>query len=367
LKVKINNETKNFQSIWWETATTVKAIDQRKLPFSFELYEAKNVEDICFAIKEMVVRGAPLIGVSAAYGLVLEAISYQGETTEGFIAEIEAAASALSRTRPTAVDLFNTITKMQGSIDKKQTVKANQGSLRRMADEITRKTINECQAIGKVGNQLITSKITNIMTICNAGALATVDFGTALAPIRHANDDGKKLVVYVSETRPRLQGARLTAWELFNEGIEHYIHTDNSAGHIIKEGKVDMVIVGADRIVLNGDTANKIGTYILSVLCKEHNVPFYVAAPLSTFDNTTQRGKDIIIEERAGLEVQSALSIDDVSDTKPKRRIIHHPYSPNINPAFDVTPAENITGIITPKGILNEPFEESIKQILEKY
>ncbi|MCK5183068.1 MAG: s-methyl-5-thioribose-1-phosphate isomerase, partial [Candidatus Heimdallarchaeota archaeon] len=226
-------------------------------------------------------------------------------------------------------------------------------------------TIEECRLIGEHGNQLIKSDY-RIMTICNAGALATVDIGTALAPIRKAHSDGKKIIVYVNETRPRMQGARLTAWELYHEDIEHYIITDNSAGHIIKNGLIDLAIVGADRIVLNGDVANKIGTYTLSVLCKENEIPFYVAAPISTFDTTSKSGNDITIEERDGKEVRTALSVNDKQDTKPKRRIIHHSLSPNLNPAFDVTPSKNITGIITPKGILEHPLEKSITKLLEK-
>jgi len=364
LKVKFGSEIKEFQSIWYDETGIIKAIDQRKLPFLFEIFEAKTIEDICLAIKEMVVRGAPLIGVTAAYGLVLHSNSFQGTTILEFLNYFDKGVDKLSRTRPTAVDLFNTISIMRKTIDRNLTIEENQNRLKEKADAIARDIVFECKKIGEFGNELITPKIKNIMTICNAGALATVDIGTALAPIRQANSENKKIVVYVNETRPRLQGARLTAWELYNENIEHYIHADNAAGYLIKNNMIDLVIVGADRIVLNGDTANKIGTYTLSVLCKEHNIPFYVAAPLSTFDLTSKTGNEINIEERAGSEVREAISIENENDINPKRRIIHHIFSPNINPAFDVTPAENITGIITPKGILRYPYQKTIKKLL---
>jgi S-methyl-5-thioribose-1-phosphate isomerase len=364
MKVKKGNEVKNYTSICWGTTGYLHAIDQRKLPFSFEVFKAKNVDDICFAIKEMVVRGAPLIGVTAASGLVLAAKSCEDMNFEEFNNVMVIAANKLLKTRPTAIDLYNAIQRIMKVINKDESIKENIDNIKKETELLKHETLEECKLIGEYGNQLIKSNY-RIMTICNAGALATVDYGTALAPIRKANSEGKKITVYVSETRPRMQGARLTAWELYHEDIEHYIITDNSAGHFIKQGLVDLVIVGADRIVLNGDVANKIGTYTLSVLCKENKVPFYVAAPLSTFDLTTESGKDIPIEERDGVEVRSAISVENEQDIKSKRRIIHHSPSPNLNPAFDVTPSENITGIITPKGILEQPLEKSITKLLK--
>jgi methylthioribose-1-phosphate isomerase len=364
LKVKIGNDIKNYQSIWWSNEGFIQVIDQRKLPFSFEIFTAKTVEDTCFVIKEMVVRGAPLIGVTAAFGLVLAANSCKDKEFEEFNNVLVTAANNLSKTRPTAVDLFNSIQRIMKNINSKESVNENIASIKKEAETLRWETIDECRLLGEYGNQLIKNEC-RIMTICNAGALATVDIGTALAPLRKAKSEGKKITVYVNETRPRMQGARLTAWELYNEDIEHYIITDNSAGHIIKNGLIDLVITGADRIVLNGDVANKIGTYTLSVLCKENNVPFYVAAPISTFDRITKNGKDITIEERDGKEVRTALSVEDKQDTNPKRRIIHHIQSPNLNPAFDVTPSKNITGIITPKGILVQPLEKSIAKLLK--
>ncbi len=365
LKVKVGQETKEYKSIWWDKEGVVNAIDQRKLPFSFEIFKARNLDDICFTIKNMVVRGAPLIGVTAAYGLVLTSQTLEKKKDEEFINGLVIAGNKLSKTRPTAADLDNAISEIMSIVYTNNTPKENIDNIKCESDILTQTVIDECLAIGKIGNQLITQDISNIMTICNAGALATVDIGTALAPIRKAKESGKELNIYVNETRPRMQGARLTAWELYNEDISHQIITDNSAGYFFKKGMIDMVLVGADRIVRNGDTANKIGTYILSLLCKEHSIPFYVAAPLSTFDLKTKTGNDIIIEERDGLEVRSAMSVNDEQDKIAKRRIIHHPHSPNLNPAFDITPAENITGIITPKGLLKNPFEKEIFQMLK--
>ncbi len=364
LKVIINKETKNFQSIWWNEKGIINMIDQRKLPFSFEIFEASNLKQTCFAIKEMVVRGAPLIGVTAAFGL-------QQVVNTGIIENflqlekiVKNASNELSKTRPTAVDLFNTLNRIESILDSSISVSENIEQIKATVESIAKETLEECKGIGDIGNQLIPEKCT-IMTICNAGALATIDFGTALAPIRKANEVGKEITVYVNETRPRIQGGRLTAWELHNEGINHYINADGAAGHLISQGKIDMVIVGADRIVSNGDFANKIGTYTLSVLCKEHEIPFYVAAPRSTFDLKTTSGKDVIIEERSGEEIRTAMSVDAINETKAKRRIIHHPFSQNINPAFDITPAKNITGIITPTKILKQPLEKSIRQFFE--
>ncbi len=365
MKVKRGNEIKDYQAICWSTQGFLNAIDQRKLPFSFEVFTAKNVDDVCYAIKEMVVRGAPLIGAVAACGLVLTAKSCEDMEYEDFNNAMVTAANKLVNTRPTAVDLSNAIQRIMKVINKNESVKDNITNIKKETEIIKHKIIEECKLIGEFGNELI-NKHSRVMTICNAGALATIDIGTALAPIRKAHAEGKDITVYVNETRPRLQGAQLTAWELYHENIKHYIITDNAAGHIMKNGLVDLVIVGADRIVLNGDVANKIGTYTLSVLCKENKIPFFVAAPLSTFDTTARSGSEIPIEERDGKEVQTALSIDNEQDSNSKRRIIHHFLSPNLNPAFDITPNENITGIITPKGILKQPFEKSIMNLLKK-
>lgn len=365
MKVIINGKTREYQAIWMEDKITICAIDQRVLPFSFEIFKSKTIADTCNAIKEMVVRGAPLIGATAAYGLVQAAHLFKGKEVENFLSWMKEAAEKLSLTRPTAVDLFNTLELLIELLDKKITIQENILALEKRTQKIVKKTVEDCKLIGEIGSTLIEEN-SRIMTICNAGALATIDYGTALAPIRTAHNQGKKILVYVNETRPRMQGGRLTAWELMNEQIEHYIIPDSVAGYLMQQGKVDCIITGADRIVLNGDTANKIGTYTLSVLAKEHEIPFYVAAPKSSFDRKTSTGKEIKIEERDGDEIRKALSVENEEDSQPKRRFIHNISSANLNPAFDITPAKNITAIITPKEVLRPPYNKSIKKFLEE-
>ena len=365
MKVRINGKIRIYQSLWWDQEKRLQVIDQRKLPFTFEIFTAKSVDDVCYAIKEMVVRGAPLIGATAAYGLVIQALSFTGKTFNQFKIDFKKASENLSKTRPTAVDLFNVLSRMEKLLENEMSIDKAKKQIINQAEKIIDEILNDCNKIGEFGNEIITKKRTNIMTICNAGALATIDIGTALAPIRKAHEEGKKVTVFVPETRPRMQGGRLTAWELENEGIEHYIITDNAAGYYLSKKMIDFVIVGADRIAQNGDTANKIGTYTLSLLCRENNIPFYVAAPLSTFD-LKKSSDSFIIEKRDGSEVQTVLSINNISDISPKRRIVHNVKSKNLNPAFDITPANNITGIITPKGIIKKPYEKSIKLLFEE-
>ncbi|MHA1737698.1 MAG: S-methyl-5-thioribose-1-phosphate isomerase [Candidatus Heimdallarchaeota archaeon] len=361
MKVLIDDKVHNYHSIWMEDEI-IFAIDQRKLPFTFEIFETKTLKDTCFTIKEMVVRGAPLIGVTTAYGLLQVSMTSKEVDIRKFISVIKNAMNKLSKTRPTAIDLFNTINRIEQILDEKETVQRNQQKIKIEVEKIAEETLQEAKQIGEVGNAVIPENGV-VMTICNAGALATIDYGTALAPIRKAHESKKNITVYVNETRPRMQGARLTAWELYNESIEHYIIADSAAGYYLSQKKIDVVIVGADRVTFNGDVANKIGTYTLSVLCKENNVPFYIALPHSTFDLNLEFGKDIIIEQRDGLEVQTAMSIDTVDDIEVKRRIIHFPKSKNLNPAFDITPAQNVTGYITPSGIV-KPSE--IRKFLKK-
>jgi len=300
-------EGKEMRSLWWDD--TLKLIDQRKLPFQLKIFEASSVEKVAYAIKKMVVRGAPAIGCAAAYGMALAE-------------DKEKAARMLKRTRPTAHDLFYAVdymTENEGRIE----------AAHRYVEDI----VEKCRKIGEIGEKLIKHG-SRILTHCNAGALATVDWGTALAPIRMAKD--REIFVWVDETRPRLQGL-LTSWELKQEGIKHAVIADNAAGYFMREGEVDMVIVGADRIASNHDVANKIGTYEKAVLAKENGIPFYVAAPISTFDESISDGKKIKIEERDAEEVTKIFDY-----IPPEIR----------NPAFDITPAEYITGIITEKGII---------------
>jgi len=364
LKVRVGSTSQNYHSLWWDSKKqTLNLIDQRKLPFVFEIYQAKKVQEVCSAIKEMVVRGAPLIGVTAAYGLVLAAKKYRGSSFTGLQKEVSHAKALLEQTRPTAVDLFNCLEIMTATLLPDQSVEENIQLLEKQAQNLLELTLEECKKIGIIGQEIFTTEINNVLTYCNAGALATIDYGTALAPIREAHNRGKEIKVFVPETRPRLQGGRLTAWELAQEGIPHQIITDNAIGYFMRKGEIDVVLVGADRIALNGDIANKIGTFMVSVLAKELGVPFYVAAPFSTFDNQRETGKEIPIEERAGAEVRTVLCVENAQDQKPQRRIIHNLTSPNRNPAFDITPAENISGIITAGGILKPPLSEAIKKL----
>jgi translation initiation factor eIF-2B subunit alpha/methylthioribose-1-phosphate isomerase len=307
-------EGKDYKSVWFEK-DTVKFIDQRKLPYKFEIYTAETVDDVASAIKDMVVRGAPAIGVAAAYGMTL-GIKHLEETTD-----------KLRQTRPTAHDLFYAIDHMIREINNgKEPLKA--------ACQYAEDIIDRCKRIGQNGEKIIKDDM-KILTHCNAGALATVDYGTALAPIRMAHRKGKKLFIYVDETRPRLQGL-LTSWELMQEGIEHAVIADNAAGHFMRKKEIDMVITGADRIARNGDFANKIGTYEKAVLAKENGIPFYVAAPTSTFDETIESGDQINIEERSRNE------LDEINGKK-----IMPDWMKVKNPAFDITPAKYVTGYIT--------------------
>jgi len=307
-------EGKEYRALWFEK-NTVKFIDQRKLPYKFEIYTAKTVDDVAFVIKDMVVRGAPAIGATAAYGMIL------GKK------ELNETVKKLRQTRPTAYDLFYAIDYMVNAINNgKDELDA--------ANKYVEDIIERCRRIGENGEKLIEDG-TRILTHCNAGALATVDYGTALAPIRLAHRNGKKLFVYVDETRPRCQGL-LTSWELMHEGIEHAVIADNAAGYFMKKHEIDLVIVGADRIAKNGDFANKIGTYEKAVIAKENGIPFYVAAPISTFDKTIEDGSQIIIEERNREELAKINGKTIMPDwTKVK------------NPAFDVTPSKYVTGYIT--------------------
>lgn len=311
-------EGKAYQSIWLQ-GRTVQFIDQRKLPYRFEIFTARTVEDIAFAIKEMVVRGAPAIGAAAAYGMAL------GEK------DPEKTARMLRSTRPTAYDLFYAVDAMLQAITQSE-------NLFDAASTYVESIIDRCRKIGENGEKLI--KDTNtILTHCNAGALATVDYGTALAPLRKAHELHKKIFVYTNETRPRLQGL-LTAWELYHEGIPYTLIVDNAAGHFMKKKEIDLVIVGADRIATNGDFANKIGTYEKAVCAKENDIPFYVAAPASTFDPKLTNGSQIIIEERARQEL-----------TEINGNTIMPDWVSVKNPSFDVTPHTYVTGYITENGV----------------
>jgi methylthioribose-1-phosphate isomerase len=318
--VRTRSGIRDLRAVWLD-GSSVKAIDQRILPGKFKIVTIRTYKEMAAAISNMTVRGAPTIGASAAYGMALAWLKKE---------DLNKAAKAIKATRPTAHDLFYAVDLMLSKRDE---------DLVAAAEDFADSIVSMCQKIGMNGARLIHSG-DKILTHCNAGALATVDFGTALAPMRVAHRQRKDIFVYVDETRPRLQGAKLTAWELSNEGIRHAVIADNAAGHYMKDS-VDLVIVGADRIVRNGDFANKIGTYTKAVLAKENGVPFYVAAPVSTFDLSTKKGADISIEERSEDEV---LCVEECR-IAPKG-------SKALNPCFDVTPARYVTGFITEKGIV---------------
>ncbi len=341
-----------MQPIIWENGC-LKLIDQTKLPLEKIYIQCKDHQSVADAIREMRVRGAPAIGAAAAYGMVLGARDLDDRDKEEWFKGLDEIAEILKQTRPTAVNLFWAIERMLSTARSKKHlgIREIQDILEFEAEKIAREDIESNYAIGRHGNQLIPQKA-NILTHCNAGALATVDYGTALGVIRAARSAGKDIHVFVDETRPFLQGARLTAFELMEEGIPSTLITDNMAGYIMSKGMVDLVIVGADRIAANGDVANKIGTYTLAVLAREHNIPFYVAAPISTIDMNIEKGEDIPIEER---------NHDEVVYIQGKR--IAPENVKVFNPAFDVTPDKLITAIITDRGIIRPPYKDALKEI----
>ena len=350
----------NYRTVWMQD-TSVYMINQLLLPFKFEIYQSKSYEKTANAIKTMIVRGAPAIGAAGAYGLVQAALLYEGEDFDNFKKYIDESFNVLNTARPTANDLNYSLNFVKSKMFVEGSIANSKMKAFEAAREYADWSVEVCRAIGEHGNKLIMSG-QNILTHCNAGALACVDFGTALSPIRIAHYNKKNIFVYVDETRPRNQGASLTAWELSQEKISHAIIADNAAGFFMKQKKIDFAIVGADRIAMNGDAANKIGTYEKAVLAKENNVPFYVAAPLSTFDVNSKTGDDIPIEERSQDEVLYISGIDE--NKKIKKIRIAPEESPAKNPAFDVTPSKYITGIITEKGII-KPNKEEIDKFVK--
>jgi len=332
---------------------TVVMIDQRKLP-GVEVYvRCQSAAEVARAIKTMVIRGAPAIGVAAAMGLALGTRKSRATGTQKFAAEFQKVCDLMAGTRPTAVNLFWAIDRMKRSfatgIQAGESVDQIKDRLDGEADAIHDEDVASCRAMGAFGADIVPSEAT-ILTHCNAGALATAGYGTALGVIRGAVAQGKRVTVLADETRPFLQGARLTAWELLRDGIETTVITDNMAGAIMRTGHIDLVVVGADRIAANGDTANKIGTYSVAVLAREHQIPFYVAAPLSTIDLSMPDGTHIPIEERNAREVTHLGG----QQLTPQGALIR-------NPAFDVTPHHFIAGIITELGIFRAPYLESLK------
>jgi methylthioribose-1-phosphate isomerase len=342
-----------MRTIEWKEGK-VFLIDQRKLPQKYEIINCSTYQEVAEAIKKMKIRGAPAIGVAAAFGMALAAYSSKAENYEIFIQDMEKAKKCLALTRPTAVNLFWALNRIMNLITTKKNIDLFKlkDMILQESKTIAKEDIKINRAIGRYGSSLIKDR-DSILTHCNAGALATVDHGTALGVMRTAFiSEGKNIHVYVDETRPVLQGARLTAWELKQEKIPFTLITDNMAGFLMFKNKVDLIIVGADRIALNGDVVNKIGTYSLSVLARENKVPFYVAAPLSTIDLSLKTGSMIPIEERGPKEVTHILG----KEITPKGVKV-------FNPAFDLTPNRYITGIITEKGIIRKPYKENIKLV----
>jgi len=336
----------------------LEMIDQRLLPAEFVKIRCRNVDTVCRAIKTLSVRGAPAIGVAAAYGLVLGMQRSFKNAKQG-LTLLKKNCTILASSRPTAVNLFWALERMKRRAQQfiAQNTDAKPDLLRELllkeAHSIYQQDVDMCLKIGQHGQVLIKQN-TSVLTHCNAGALAAAGQGTALSILYEAKKADKKFTVYVDETRPLLQGARLTAWELLQAGIDVTVICDSTAGTLMKQKKIDTCITGADRIAANGDTANKIGTYTLSVLAKEHNVPFYVAAPSSTFDMNIASGSDIPIEQRDPDEVTS---FNDYQTTPPDVNIY--------NPAFDITPAQNITAVITELGIIKKPNPEKIEKLLQ--
>lgn len=310
----------------------LRLIDQRLLPREETWVECRTAADVATAIKTMIVRGAPAIGVSAAFGMAMAA--QQGD-------DVQAAAKVLKESRPTAVNLAWAVDRML----------AHGGDWTAEAERINVEDVEACKRLGRYGAELLGAQAT-VLTHCNAGALATAGYGTALGVIRAAVDSGKRIAVFADETRPYLQGARLTAWELQHDNIDVTLITDNMSGHFFQQGAFDAVVVGADRIAANGDTANKIGTYTLAVLANAHDVPFYIAAPVSTIDPHCPNGAAIPIEERSATEVVEVFG----TRVAPEGVQVRHP-------AFDVTPAKLITAIITERGVLRAPYGEAIRKL----
>ena len=343
-----------IKTVEW-TKDGVCMLDQRLLPTEEKYLMLRSYDEVAEAIKKMVVRGAPAIGVSAAMGIALGASQSVGTSVADLADDFDYICDVMSKTRPTAVNLFWAIERMRSTFERSKSINDVEEIKKILVAEaqlIFDEDIKANRSIGKFGADLIADGAT-VLTHCNAGALATAgDYGTALGVIRGARDAGKKVAVIADETRPFLQGLRLTAWELAKDNIPVTVITDNMAGHVMKSGKVDAVVVGADRIAANGDTANKIGTYMVAVLAKEHGIPFYVAAPLTTLDLSLSSGDEIPIEERDPVEITHIKEYQ----LAPSGIDVH-------NPAFDVTPNHLIAAIITDKGVARAPYVESLRRL----
>ncbi len=344
----------SFKTIDWVNNKVVM-IDQRKLPDEEVYQEYTSYTEVATAIRSMVIRGAPAIGIAAAMGVALGSLEAETSSKEKFLDDINRICEVLASTRPTAVNLFWAIERMKKVVflNKEKEIPEIQQELIAEARKILNEDIRMCQSIGKNGSELI-KEGSVVLTYCNAGGLATGGYGTALGVIRKAHEESKNIKVISCETRPRLQGARLTAWELDREGIPVTLVTDNMVGHLMSSKIIDSVVVGADRIAANGDVANKIGTYTVSVLARHHGIPFYVAAPTSTIDHNCPSGKEITIEQRHGSEITHFGESKVAADVEV------------MNPAFDITPNVNVDSIITETALLTPPYDKSLGNYIVK-
>ena len=371
MKVLIRGHRQSFRTVTFDAASNaVRLIEQRLLPHRFEVIDTCDFRETATAIRDMVVRGAGAIGATAAYGLAQGARAFRGNRLDRFAGHLQNVYHTLETARPTAVDPVNAMDEVLLAMTRGETVAEQQALALAAAEEFAHRSVRECAAIGRHGAPLIKSGM-RILTHCNAGWLAFVDHGSATAPLYAAQARGRRFLVYCDETRPRCQGATLTAWELAQQGIDHAIIADSAAGHLMQRGEIDLVIVGSDRTLgRTGEVANKIGTYTKAVLAQRHRIPFYVAIPFSTLDWRLRSGREIPIEERSPDEVLGAVGIAPgnrpapLSSARSRSRAarsgvasgahyvrIANPGSNARNPAFDVTPPDLITGIITPAGV----------------
>ena len=359
MNVTIRGRTQHFRTVTFDRAqNTVRLIEQRLLPHEFKIVATKNFHATAAAITDMIVRGAGAIGATAAYGLAQGALAFRGNDLKKFSAHVENVYHVLKNARPTAVDPVNAMNDVRREMARGKTVEEKKSLALAAAEEFANEDVRHCEEIGKHGAKLIRNGM-KILTHCNAGWLAFVDIGSATAPMYAAQAQGKKFHVFCDETRPRSQGATLTAWELAQQKVSHQIIADNAAGHLMQRGEIDMVIVGSDRTLgRTGEVTNKIGTYTKAVLAARHKIPFFVAIPLSTIDWNLKSGFKIPIEERNESEVLGAWGVsgkqmEDGRWKMGKREYfrVANPTSGARNPGFDVVPAELITGIITPIGI----------------
>ena len=383
--MKVKNSNKKYRSIWTEKLDNkiiLKIIDQRFLPFKFIVEELLNTDELIIAIKDMHLRGAPLIGIAGAYGVYLSTVEaiIQYDSILDQKKYIKEKCEEIKDSRPTAVNLMWAVDKVFSKIIILDDIENIVIKSLELADVMANEDVNINKAIGKNGFEIIKNLyqmkrkknisnnnngncVLNILTHCNAGWLATVDYGTALSPIFHANEAGIPIHVFVDETRPRNQGARLTAWELLNEMISHTVISDNTGGHLMQHDMVDLVIVGSDRTTVNGDVANKIGTYLKALAANDNNIPFYVALPTSTIDFDMKDGiKNIPIEIRDEDEVKYIEGFDE-KNRKITKILLTNKNSKALNYGFDVTPARLISGLITEKGVVNANIDD-IKKLL---